>query len=252
MLHEAMFSSVSDQRIISSLRSAYGRYEKKSKHWITDFTKQGGQVFCQAGCANCCNFPIQISLAEALYTASLLDQTQLATMQVHAARVIKNAQTASSWDEYFWQHRTRVGFCPLLDQASGNCTAYEARPARCRDTYSAFDSHYCKVGTLEQMSKPETREFQQRVKANSATDGTSHYIAALEQMGESIWQTASQAMRKEWGIEIWGDYWLLTSLAQDQLFMDLIRAGETTKAVTRAKKLRLWHVEIVQIKEVNQ
>ncbi|MEY4529529.1 MAG: hypothetical protein RLZZ156_250 [Deinococcota bacterium] len=244
--------SVSNQRIISSLRSAYGRYEKQSKQWITDFTKQGGQVFCQAGCANCCNFPIQISLAEAVYTAHLLNPAQMAAMQVHAARVIKNAQTASSWDAYFWQHRTQVGFCPLLDQTTGNCTAYEARPARCRDTYSAFDSHYCKVGTLEQMSKQETRVFGQQIKANPATDGTSHYIAPLEEMGESIWKVASQAMRQEWGLEIWGDYWILTSLASDQIFMDFIRAGETKKAISRAKTLKLWHLEIVQIEEVSK
>jgi Fe-S-cluster containining protein len=244
--------SVSDQRIISSLRSAYGRYEKQSKQWITDFTQQGGRVFCQAGCANCCNFPIQISLVEAVYAAHLLIPAQMSAMQSHAARVIQNAQNASSWDTYFWQHRTRVGFCPLLDQASGNCTAYEARPARCRDTYSAFDSHYCKVGTLEQMSKPETQAFQRQIKANPATDGTSHYIAPLEEMGESIWQTASQVMRQEWGLEIWGDYWVLTSLAHDLNFMNAIRARETKKAIARAKQLKLWHLEIVQIEEVSK
>jgi Fe-S-cluster containining protein len=247
-----MFLSASDQRIISSLQNAYGRYETESKKWIKDFTKQGRKVFCQAGCANCCNFPIQISLAEGVYTAHLLSPEQMATMQVHAARVIKNAQKATSWDAYFWQHRTEIGYCPLLDQTTGNCTAYEARPARCRDTYSAFDSHYCKVGTLEQMNKQETREFRQRVKANPVTDGQSHYIAPLEEMGESIWQTASQMMQQEWGLEIWGDYWVLTSLAADQIFMNAIRAKQIKKAVARAKKLKLWHLEIVQMKEVTQ
>lgn len=247
-----MSPSASDQRIISSLRTAYGRYEKQSKQWIQGFTQRSGQVFCQAGCANCCNFPIQISLAEGVYTASLLSPAQLTAMQTHAARVIQNAQTATSWDTYFWQHRTKVGFCPLLDQTTGNCTAYEARPARCRDTYSAFDSHYCKVGTLEQMTKQETRAFNRQIKANPATDGKSHYIAPLEEMGESIWQTAGLAMRQEWCMEIWGDYWVLTSLANDSNFMNAIRAQEIKKAVARAKKLKLWHLEIVQIEEVTR
>jgi Fe-S-cluster containining protein len=252
MLYNTMPPSPSsDQRIILSLKSAYARYKTQSDQWIKGFTQQGGRVFCQAGCANCCNFPIQISLAEGLYTASLLSQTQLAAMQSHAARVIKNAQVATDWDMYFWQHRTKVGFCPLLDQTTGNCTAYEARPARCRDTYSAFDSHYCKVGTLEQMTKQETRVFQQQIKANAATDGKSHYIAPLEDMGENIWQTASRAMQQEWGLEIWGDYWVLTSLANDLDFMNAIRAKEIKKAIARAKKLKLWHLEIVQIEEVN-
>jgi Fe-S-cluster containining protein len=244
-------STSSDQRIIASLTKAYKRYETQSKQWIQGFTQQGGHVFCQAGCANCCNFPIQISLAEAVFTASKLSTTQLETMHTHATRVIQNAQNATSWDAYFWQHRTKVGFCPLLDQTTGNCTAYEARPARCRDTYSAFDSHYCKVGTLEQMSQQETRVFRQQVKANAATDGKSHYIAPLEELGESIWQTASRTMQQEWGLEIWGDYWVLTSLANDELFMQAIRAKEIKKAIGRAKKLKLWHLEIVQMKEVN-
>ncbi len=247
-----MSLSASDQPIISSLAKAYASYETQSNKWIKGFTSQGGQVFCRAGCANCCNFPIQISLAEAVYTAHLLSPAQLVAMQSHATRVIKNAQNASSWDTYFWQHRTQVGFCPLLDQTTGNCTAYEARPARCRDTYSAFDSHYCKVGTLEQMSKPETQAFQRQIKANSVTDGTSHYIAPLEEMGEHIWQTASQVMRQEWGLEIWGDYWVLTSLAHDPNFMKAIRARETKKAIARAKQLKLWHLEIVQIEEINR
>ncbi len=233
--------------MISSLTRAYERYTKQSGHWIERFVQQGGRVHCQAGCANCCSFPIRVSLAEALFTASHLTDTQLQAMNVHAARVMQNARTATSWDLYFQRHRTDIGFCPLLDQTTGSCTAYQARPGRCRDTYSAYDAHYCKVGTLEQMNRQESQAFQREIKTNPATDGTSHYIAPLEDMGEDIWQVASQSMQETWGLEIWGDFWVLTSLSTNEIFMNAVRAGNAKQAIKQAKKLGLWHIEIVQI-----
>jgi Fe-S-cluster containining protein len=236
-----------DQQVMTAVQRAYDQYGQQASDWIARFTRQGGTVHCYSGCLHCCNLPVRVSLIEALLTASALSPSQMASMQRRATEIIKNAQSASSWDTYFQRHRERIGYCPLLDQTTGSCTAYEVRPARCRDTYSALSSHYCTVGTLEHLSRAERTQYKREVKANPATDGISHYIAPLEDLGEAIWEVASRTMRSEWGVEVWGDFWVLTALTQDAAFMTAVRAGQAGRATKRAKTMDLWHIEIVQI-----
>jgi Fe-S-cluster containining protein len=233
--------------MMTAVQRAYDRYGQQASGWIARFTRQGGTVHCRSGCVHCCNFPVRVSLIEALLTASALSRSQMASMQLRATEVIENARTATSWDAYFQRHREQIGYCPLLDQTTGACTAYEVRPARCRDTFSALSSQYCQVGTLEHLNRAERSEYNRQVKANPATDGLSHYIAPLEDLGEEIWQVASRTMRSEWGVEVWGDFWVLTALTQDTAFMNAIRAGQVGRAIKRAKAMGLWHIEIVQI-----
>ena len=236
-----------DQHSLTALTRAYERYGLQASDWIEDFTRQGGRVFCKSGCLHCCNLPIRVSLLEALLTASQLSVSQLESMQTRAHEVIANARTASSWDDYFLSHRQRIGYCPLLDQATGACTAYEVRPGRCRDTYSAMNAHYCTVGTLETMKHRERLEYNRQVEANPVTDGVTHYIAALEDLGTSIWEVASESMRSSWGFEVWGDFWVLTALTQDDGFMAAVRTGQVKVARKRAKTVGLWNIEILEI-----
>jgi Fe-S-cluster containining protein len=236
-----------DQPLLLAVAAAYARYQQQASRWIERFSRQGGTVHCQAGCVHCCNFPVRVSLAEALLTASALTPLQLQAMRLRAIVVVENANTASDWEHYSQRHRQQIGYCPLLDQASGACTAYEVRPARCRDTFSALSSHYCQVNTLERLSRAEQAHYARQVRANPATDGLSHYIAPLEDMGEMIWQVAGQAMRAAWGLEVWGDFWLLTTLGQDPAFMRAVRAGRAKTAIRRARVLGFWHLELVEI-----
>lgn len=236
-----------DQEMLTAVSQAYSSFNRDASVWIEDFTRQGGTIHCGSGCFHCCNFPIRVSLAEALLTASFLSSEQLEAMNFHALKVLENARSASSWDEYFARHRQEVGFCPLLDRSTGACGAYEARPGRCRDTFSALSADYCKVGTLEHLNRSERLAYKKAVKTNPATDGLSHYVAPLEDLGVSIWEVASRQMRQSWDLEVWGDFWVLTTLSRDVAFMLAIRAGQVKSAVKRAKILGLWHLKIVQI-----
>jgi Fe-S-cluster containining protein len=239
-----------DYPLEQAVTQAYAEFDARAARWIETFTAQGGTVHCQAGCFHCCNLPIQVSLAEALLMASSLSETQLSAMRARAFEVIENANNASSWNEYFEQHRLRVGFCPLLEPSTGTCTAYAVRPGRCRDTLSAMSYRYCQVGTLENMSRREYAAYQREVKAIPVTDGESHYIQPLEDLGEAIWKVAGRAMRKAWGLEVWGDFWVLTALALDESFMTAVRAGRVKPAMKRAQALGLWHLEIVRLETV--
>ncbi|MGY2894084.1 YkgJ family cysteine cluster protein [Deinococcus sp. UYEF24] len=237
----------SDQPMMDAVARAYAAYGQKAGRWIDGFTRQGGTVHCKSGCVHCCDFPVRCSLAEALLTASALTPEQLSAMQRRAAEVIANARTANGWDDYFQRHRREIGYCPLLSRETGACTAYEVRPTRCRDTFSALSADYCRVGTLENLNRREKAEYTREVRANPATDGLSHYIAPLEDLSEPIWDTAARVMRREWGLEVWGDFWVLTTLTQDGAFMAAVRTGQAAKATKRAKVLGLWNAEIVEI-----
>jgi len=238
-----------DQPILDAVALAYTRYGQRSAAWLEGFAQAGGAVHCRSGCLHCCNLPVQVSLAEALLTAAALSGVQMQSMQRRAARVMKNAKSASNWNEYFQSHRAKVGYCPLLDLESGTCSAYEVRPARCRDTFSALNSKFCEVGGMERLTRAERADYKREVKENPATDGVSHYIAPLEELGEPIWESAGVAMRSAWGVEIWGDFWVLTALTQDAAFMAAVRSGGAARATRRAKALGLWHLEIVRIEE---
>jgi Fe-S-cluster containining protein len=232
---------------VAAISDAYARYDSSSSRWLERFTANGGRVHCARGCAGCCNFPVQVSLAEALLVASALTLEQLEAMRVHAQKVMRNARKATDWNSYFQRHRVEVGFCPLLDLESGACTAYAVRPTRCRDTYSAFDAWFCGAGALESLNRAERREYDLEVQANPVTDGVTHYVAPLEELSAPVWDAAAETMRESWGLEVWGDFWVLTTLSQDEAFMDAVRAGARKQAVKRARALKLWHVEIVRI-----
>ena len=236
-----------DQESLTTLSRAYDQYGLQAGDWIEDFTRQGGRVHCKSGCLHCCNLPIRVSLLEALLTASQLSLSQLESMQIRAREVLENARVASSWDDYFLRHRQQVGYCPLLDQTTGACTAYEVRPGRCRDTFSAMNAHFCTVGTLENLNRRERSDYNREVEANPATDGVTHYIAPLEDLGVNIWEVASEAMRSGWGLEVWGDFWVLTALTQDDAFMAAVRAGQVKLARKRAKTIGLFNIEILEI-----
>lgn len=236
-----------DQGLMDTVARAYARYAQQAGSWIRRFERQGGTVHCRSGCVHCCDFPVRCSLAEALLTASALSSEQQGAMKDRAHEVIANAKTAGSWDEYFQRHRREIGYCPLLNQQTGACTAYDVRPTRCRDTFSAMNARFCQVGTLEGLNRRERQEYAQGVKANPATDGLSHYVAPLEDLSEPIWSEASRAMQGQWRMEVWGDFWVLTTLSQDAAFMAAVRAGQGSRAVRRAKTLGLWNAEILEI-----
>lgn len=229
------------------MQRAYRRYERQAADWLAGYAERGGRVYCAAGCVACCNMPIRVSLAEALLVAHELNEGQAQEVAAHARKVLANARRAASEDEYVLRHRLEVGFCPLLDRQSGTCTQYAARPTRCRDTFSAFPAHYCQAGTWEAMTRREQAEYRREVARTPGTDGEWHFIAPLEHLSEPVWQAAARAMRSAWGLEVWGDFWVLTTLARDQDFMQAIMGGQGKQAWQAATKLKLAHPMLLEL-----
>ncbi len=77
---------------------------------------------CVKGCAHCCTVPVQVSLIEASYIA----QQTSHKLQRSVKSRYKMPPLVTS-------------YCPLLDQETGTCSAYEYRPLACR-LFATFDS----------------------------------------------------------------------------------------------------------------
>ncbi|WP_291426131.1 YkgJ family cysteine cluster protein [Deinococcus sp.] len=243
-------SAPSFQSVTQPIEQRYRQYAQKAAQWTKQYEARGGKVYCGAGCFHCCDMPIRLSLAEALIVAQALDPAAATRVAAHAHKVQANARSAPDEESYVERHRQEVGFCPLLDRASGSCTQYAARPTRCRDTFSAFPARYCAAGAWEQMTPHERRDYQREVARTPGTDGEVHFIAPLEHLSEPVWITASKSMRQHWRMEVWGDFWNLTTLAADPQFMQAVERGQGRAAWQRASTLNLSHPVTLEIEEV--
>lgn len=233
--------------VTEPVRRAYAAYGRRAQAWTERYQERGGRVYCGAGCFACCNMPIRVSLAEALVTAQALTDGEAARVEAHARRVLHNARTAPNDDVYVERHRVEVGFCPLLDRESGGCTRYDARPTRCRDTFSALPARYCEAGAWDRMTRRERESYRREVARTPGTDGELHFIAPLEHLSEPVWEAAAKAMRAEWGLEAWGDFWVLTTLARDGKFMACMARGDARGAWQVAGARGLAHRTVLEI-----
>jgi Fe-S-cluster containining protein len=234
-------------RVTGPVERGYAAYARRAQTWTARYQERGGRVFCGAGCFACCNMPIRASLAEALLTAGALSEAEAARMADHARQVLHNARSAPDEAAYVERHRTEVGFCPLLDRATGGCTQYGVRPTRCRDTFSALPARYCEAGAWDSMTRREQAEYRREVARTPGTDGELHFIAPLEHLSEPVWAAAAKAMRAEWGLEVWGDFWVLTTLARDAAFMAGVERGDARGAWRAARAAGLAHPAVLEL-----
>lgn len=242
-----MTRSSSTARVTAAVQRSYATYTRQAQAWAARYQQRGGRVYCGAGCFACCNMPVRVSLAEALVTAQALSDEEAARVEAHARKVLHNARTAPTEDVYVERHRREVGFCPLLDRESGGCTRYDVRPTRCRDTFSALPARYCEAGAWEAMTRREREEYRRQVARTPGTDGELHFIAPLEHLSEPVWEAAAKAMRAEWGLEAWGDFWVLSTLARNAAFLERVTRGDARGAWRAAKAAGLAHPTVLEI-----
>jgi Fe-S-cluster containining protein len=99
---------------------------------------------CNAGCAYCCHGPVLASAPEILRIAAFVEESrkpeELAELRMRASKTAELV-AGMSVDE---RAKARVP-CPLLDEATGRCGAYEVRPIACR-AYHSGSVEACKKG----------------------------------------------------------------------------------------------------------
>lgn len=97
-------------------------------------------VSCRKGCHKCCYYPVLTSIMEALVVYRGVVKKRLWTSSLKA-RFQEASDRVKGLNLEVWV-LSQIP-CPLLDQKSGTCLAYESRPFFCRTTFSKADPHYC-------------------------------------------------------------------------------------------------------------
>ncbi|MDH0342067.1 YkgJ family cysteine cluster protein [Chromobacterium haemolyticum] len=93
-------------------------------------------VSCSKGCSHCCNMDVQLSPLEAAF------------IQVKSGRIMQQGNTLTTG------HREP---CTFLDEDTGACTIYDARPLACRVFHALGDPENCRPGRKQmQYGHPPT------------------------------------------------------------------------------------------------
>lgn len=232
--------------ILNEVRAQHTAYSARARDWTEHFTARGGRVHCAPGCHGCCDMPVMASLPEALLVAEQLSEAEWDAVTRHAHKVWDNAHTSQS-DRYAENHRLKVGFCPLLDRESGACRHYAERPTRCRDTFSGLPARFCAPGAIDGLSRGERRAYQREVSQNPVMDGHTHFIAPLEDLSVPATESFARLMRREFGVEVWGDFTYLLVLTGEDAFWKALKLRGERQVVQALKRAGLYHPEIVQI-----
>jgi len=104
---------------------------------------------CKKGCTSCCSHPFLISIAEGLILYRWLRENRKWTPQMRAAVMDARDKTLGLLFDIWLLSNIP---CPLLNTA-GECSAYEARPLRCRITYSTGAPQQCRPNELGPKTK---------------------------------------------------------------------------------------------------
>jgi Putative zinc- or iron-chelating domain len=97
-------------------------------------------VSCHKGCHHCCRYPVLTSILEALTVYRGIVQKRLWT-SILKARFEETSDRVRGLSVEVWI-LSQIA-CPLLDEATGTCLAYDSRPFSCRTVYSRSDPHLC-------------------------------------------------------------------------------------------------------------
>lgn len=99
---------------------------------------------CRKGCASCCSHPFLISIAEGVLLYRWLhDNNQWTSAVRRRFAETRDKVLGVSFEAWLLSNLP----CPVLNEA-GECSAYEARPLRCRVTYSMGDPGLCRPNEL--------------------------------------------------------------------------------------------------------
>lgn len=131
----------------------------------------GGRHVCRKGCAWCCKVPVTVTAVEAAYIHSVygVPMNTLSTPPRVRLKV----------DDY----------CPLLDQETGTCSVYEARPLACRSFFTYDDPKYCVDPTTDHL-----------ISSANSHNTLKHLVAMLYALSENS-PYVPQADVRDWVIK---------------------------------------------------
>jgi Fe-S-cluster containining protein len=169
--------------------------------------EQGRDLYCRAGCGNCCTLAVNCSYPEAVMLAASLSVEQRARINERLPVVAQLSTAAGNLKEFLHSYRQQGGGCPLLD-AQQNCSSYHQRPLSCRALLSTRPSAWCGVD-FSTLHPNEKQAFLSSLDKNLVAF-PSHYLARPLDLAAELEKTLATAFANEYGVNISGNLiWLL-------------------------------------------
>lgn len=126
---------------------------------------------CKAGCSFCCKRAVRVTTAEAVIMVAWLQQKKLWT----GVRAIANEQRHIDANPLAW---FKMGLdCPVLDQNTRTCLAYDVRPTVCSTHFAMSPPEGCdptsckRVGFKPFLMTDFHKKFANTLAANVAVHG---------------------------------------------------------------------------------
>jgi len=117
---------------------------KTGQQYMMDLRQANTITTCRKGCSHCCSHPFLISIAEGVLLYRWLHENNRWTSALRRQLVeTRDKVLGMSFDAWLLSSIP----CPVLNE-SGECSAYGARPLRCRVTYSMGDPGLCRPNQL--------------------------------------------------------------------------------------------------------
>ena len=184
----------------------HGQMDIQVQDWIGTYTEKGGQIYCAAGCNNCCSQPVNAVFTEAVGIAKRLTEDQKSILQSNVKQLLEHIKGVSDLKSFDQLYRKLIGFCTFLDD-NGSCSVYTERPFSCRSVLSTRESEWCGVD-FETLEPIKRRDFVRELDRNVVAYPT-HYVAPTIETGLRAEFTAKQKMAERFGFALWA---LLPSL----------------------------------------
>jgi Fe-S-cluster containining protein len=122
------------------LAEAKARQIQTGVAYEEEMRKSGVQPTCRKGCSNCCSHPFLITVSEGilLYRWLVEHGKWNRSLRQHLEET-KDKTLGLSFDVWLMANIP----CPLLQQDTQTCGAYEGRPLHCRVTFSSGSEDLC-------------------------------------------------------------------------------------------------------------
>lgn len=169
--------------------------------------EQGRDLYCRAGCGNCCTLAVNCSYPEAMMLAASLTVKQRQQINDRLPLLAQLCTTAGDLKEFLHSYRHQGDGCPLLDPHQ-HCSSYNQRPLSCRALLSTRPPPWCGVD-FSTLHPHEKQAFLSSLDQNFVAY-PSHYLAQPLELAAALEKSLDEEFANEYGVNISGNLiWLL-------------------------------------------
>jgi Fe-S-cluster containining protein len=179
--------------------------------WLSSYLDSGKQLYCRDNCSGCCHLAVHATFPEAIAVAEQLSAQQTAELAGYVERIKKAHKDWGNLKSYLKEHRQKLGPCPFLSQ-QGSCTIYPLRPLACRALLSTRPAAWCTVDFSE-LNSWDKQAYESSLDLQVVAWPT-HYVAKAQDFGQKLEKTLLEAMQREKGWALSGNFALMVWLEQ--------------------------------------